>query len=421
MIVVYASDLVFDGAIAYCLLVRVTVDIVEVGEMGAKPVIEMCALLDLLVDIAMEHLAGLEVGIADAAIFVEEDYPRLRVIEHRPEAQRTLCIDFSQVARIRHVLLGADDDSGIALLVAAQHRERHHEIMNVMIATLHILSLQLKCQVVGLMAMGILLAIHKTIDGPLQRLEVALTVAARELLDGIGAGYLAVFIMPGKLMASHIIGPDAHVAGLDDQCQATIQSVVGSCQARVLQSDHHEIDEGKNQQQQRQGAQNPYPNRRLRLVLHRIEPLLVEFFQTSILGESDKSLVELIQQVLIFRQELILAVGHVHRCERDALQLIMVDEPFQTQGPPYDLSFLLLVDTEDSLSDIFCRNGIITPPIIDHQVMAEAGVTHDDLRASLAQITEFLDGNRLTLGGDDTLGELFDGLLSHQHRQLAES
>ena len=62
----------------------------------------------------------------------------------------------------------------------------------------------------------------------------------------------------------------------------------------------------------------------------------------------------------------------------------MVDEPFQTQGPPYDLSFLLLIDTEDSLSDIFCRNGIVTPPIIDHQVMAEAGVTHDDLRASLA-------------------------------------
>ena len=53
--------------------------------------------------------------------------------------------------------------------------------------------------------------------------------------------------------------------------------------------------------------------------------------------------------------------------------------------------------------------------------MTETGITHDDLRARLAQITEILDGNRLALGSDDTLGKLFDGLLSHQYWQLTES
>ena len=59
MIVVHGIDLVFDGMTASSLPSMITVGIVELGEVGAKPVIKMHTLLDLLIDSAMIHLTGL--------------------------------------------------------------------------------------------------------------------------------------------------------------------------------------------------------------------------------------------------------------------------------------------------------------------------------------------------------------------------
>ena len=383
----------------------------EIGKAGMEPVVEVGMGTDLLVDVALIHLAGHDIGILDTALLIEEDNPRVGRIEHRPVAQRARCIDLAQIARGGDILLGADNDRGAPVFVATQHREHDDEIADAVVATLHILGLELELQLFLLVASGILMLIHQTVDGILQQIGVVLVVTLHELIEGVGAGHLSVLVVPGKLLTVHMISPDAHLAGLDDECQATVQLIVSRRDAQILQSVDHDIGDGGSQQQQCQGYQIPQPCRGLRLFAIGIEPLVLERLQLVGGEESGISLIELMEQVLIVRHESVFAVRHVDWRQFHLIQLILLDEPFQGKRTTYDLSFLLVVHLLDRLPDILAYHDMIIPVKVEHQMMAEAGITDDDLCTRLAQIAEILDRDRLALRRDDTLGGEDDGIM----------
>ena len=78
------------------------------------------------------------------AVLVEEQDTHHRRVEHRPVAQGAVFVEALLVALSRHVLLGADDDRGLAVLVAAQYGEYDGIVPQSRVAALHVLGPQLE-------------------------------------------------------------------------------------------------------------------------------------------------------------------------------------------------------------------------------------------------------------------------------------
>ena len=98
-------------------------------------------LFDHVVAFPLADLAGLGVGIVQIAVLVEIDERRILTVEDRPVAQGALVFELLQAVLLRHVLLDADDDGGLAVLVASEHGEHHDEITQLVVASLHVLRL----------------------------------------------------------------------------------------------------------------------------------------------------------------------------------------------------------------------------------------------------------------------------------------
>ena len=102
----------------------------------------------------------------------------------------------------------------------------------------------------------------------------------------------------------------------------------------------------------------------------RVEPLVLQRLQFLGNIELCQLVVELVEQFLVVRHELIFAVGHIHGSQLEVVDQVAVHEPFQRQGVPHNLTLLAGTHLLNHLLDIFSGNSIIAPAIVKHQVVA---------------------------------------------------
>ena len=254
----------------------IAVALAQVFLLEVEEVFDVDMLIDHIVAFPLADLAGLGVGVVQIAVLVEIDDGRILAVEDRPVAQGALVFELFEAVLLRHVLLDADDDRRLALLVASQHGEHHDEVAQFAVAAFDVLRLQLQRDLFFLVALGVLVLAYEPVDGLSQHPVVFVAVALGKLFHGVGVGHASVLVVPGELMLFRIVGPDAHLAGLDDQCQTAVQLLVGLSHATVLQPEANDIGDGHRQQQQGQDCQIPHPALCVRRLMIRIEPLVLQ-------------------------------------------------------------------------------------------------------------------------------------------------
>ena len=72
-------------------------------------------------------------------------------------------------------------------------------------------------------------------------------------------------------------------------------------------------------------------------------------------------------------------MGDVDRRETQILDLILMDEPFQRHGIPYNLIGWVGTGFLDCLLHVVVPFGIVTPAPVLHEMVAEAASMNDDL------------------------------------------
>ena len=216
--------------------------------------------------------------------------------------------------------------------------------------------------------------------------------------------------MRGEEAGLDVVGPHQHLAGLHDESQTLVPEAVLLLYAAGLKS----IDDAIEQQDESQEGGHrhyvPHPLRHMVLLTLGIEPLVLHLHQFLVGAQHGVDTVNLGQQLRVVRHELVLAVGHVDRRDVEVVYLVLMDNPLQRQGVPDDLTFLVGTQLLDGTLDVLGDNGIVSPPVVKHQVVAQAVVVDND--AVLAQVLEVIDFHRLALGGCHTLGKQRDGVLT---------
>ena len=151
------------GVIAVGLFERAVAEVEDIAQRHV--------FVDDLVLFATEYLAGLRVDVLEIAVLVEQENAQHGGIEDRPVAQGALFFETFLVAVAGHVLLGADDDGGLAVLVAPEHGKHDDVVAQFVVAALGILGPQVQRQVF----------LVDGFKGILQFREVLGTVSLREL------------------------------------------------------------------------------------------------------------------------------------------------------------------------------------------------------------------------------------------------
>ena len=191
-----------------------TVGIAQIRQSCVEALVQVYMLVDDLFAVAVVDLTGLRVDVTEVAVLVEEDDAHHRGVEDRPVAQGALIVLALQLSLLRHVFLRADDDGWLAVLVATQDREDYHEVVQLVVASFHVLRPQFQRDLFLFLPLQVLLLVGQSVEGVLQPVEVLRAVALRELVHRVGIGYLSVLVAPGKRIGLHVVSPDAHLTGL---------------------------------------------------------------------------------------------------------------------------------------------------------------------------------------------------------------
>ncbi len=120
--------------------------------------------------------------------------------------------------------------------------------------------------------------------------------------------------------------------------------------------------------------------------------------------------VEQLEQMQVVRHELVFTVRHVHRGELKVVEMVALDEPPEGKGIPHDLSFSFGADLLDRLLHVAADDGVVAPAVVEHQMVAQAGVVDDHLQPVFAQVAESLDLYVVLLRRGDALGEECDSM-----------
>ena len=161
-----------------------------------------------------------------------------------------------------------------------------------------------------------------------------------------------------------------YLAGLQDECQAAVTLVVSPCQPVTLHAVTDKVDHHDEDQQAGSPQGVAHPLRRVFLQVLGVEPLVLQGFKFVVGIEFGQFLVEQIEQLLVVRHELILAVRHVHGRQLQVVDQVAAHEPFQGEGVPHNLTFLLGAYLLDHLAEVFSGDGIVAPSVVEHQVIA---------------------------------------------------
>ena len=183
----------------------------------------------------------------------------------------------------------------------------------------------------------------------------------------------------------------------------------------------HRIDDSDCQEDQGQTYQIPYPVGGAWSLMLWIEPFILNRSDLIVGIEVGISLVELVEQMLVFGHELVFAVRHVHGGEFQIVKMESIDKPLQRERVPYDLAFFLDADLLDRFLHVAAHDGVVAPAVVEHQMMAQAGVVDDHLQSLFAQVAEGLDLYLFVLRRDDALGEEGDGMTAVEAELIVEA
>ena len=172
--------------------------------------------------------------------------------------------------------------------------------------------------------------------------------------------------MPGELVILDVVGPDVYLAGLQNQRQPVVALDILESYLPVLDTVTDDIDDHEDEQQQAAAQQIPHPCRFVHILPLGIEPLVLQGLYLVVGIESGISLVELVEQLLVVRHELILTVRHVHRRQLKVVDMVAVYQPFQRKGIPHNLTLALGADALDSLADVLVGQRIGAPSVFQH-------------------------------------------------------
>ena len=116
----------------------------------------------------------------------------------------------------------------------------------------------------------------------------------------------------------------------------------------------------------------------------RVEPFVLDRLYLVFDMEIGVGLVEQVEQMQVVRHELVFTVRHVHRGELKVVEMVVLDEPLQGKGVPDDLVFLIDADLLDRLLHVAADHDVVAPTVVEHQMVAQAGVVDDHLQPVLA-------------------------------------
>ena len=145
------------------------------------------------------------------------------------------------------IFLRTYDDRRLAMFVAAKYREYDDILAQLVITTLSILGSQVESNFF-FRFVGFLYIFCQLIERGFQLLKIFRTVTLREFLHRIDIRHLPVLITPGKFPGGHVIGPDMHLTGLEDQGQTAVTLIIQTCKTIALQTVADEIDQHDEQQ-----------------------------------------------------------------------------------------------------------------------------------------------------------------------------
>ena len=125
-----------------CLGSLISVHVFQILHIYVEHRMDVNALFNDFFSIACEDVAGFGIDVYELAFLVEEDNAQNRGVEDGPVAQRALFVEPLLLLFLRHILLCADDDGRVAILVAAQYRQHDVVVAGVGIAVFHVLGTQ---------------------------------------------------------------------------------------------------------------------------------------------------------------------------------------------------------------------------------------------------------------------------------------
>ena len=207
----------------------VSVHVFQILHVDVEHRMDVNALLNGFLGIVSKDVAGLGVDVDEPAVLVEEDDAQNRGVEDGPVAQRALFVEPLLLLFLRHVLLGADNDGGVALLVTAQYGQ--HDVVVAVggvaarsraLYPFHVLGTQVQLYLFLFLFLVGLPDFSEFVQGQLQTDEILAAVSLREFLHRVRVGHLSVIVMPGELVRLDVVGPDFYLTGLHNQRQAIV-------------------------------------------------------------------------------------------------------------------------------------------------------------------------------------------------------
>ena len=168
----------------------------------------------------------------------------------------------------RDVAAGTDDDRGASALLTAQHGQCDGELA-VLAAFTFVLGSHFECH-------ALLFLAHQLVDGLREPFEVLSAVALRELQDGVVALGLAFLVHPGEGLRRDVVGPEAHVTGVEHERQSGVLLLQVFRYSLLLYAIEQIVEQRDDGQHGQCHCQFPYPRGDACLCALGVEPLVLD-------------------------------------------------------------------------------------------------------------------------------------------------
>ena len=200
-----------------------------------------------------------------------------------------------------------------------------------------------------------------------------------------------------------------HLTRIKDEQQTVIGTLQVLRHPTLIKARGDEVDEEDEDEHQQDGHQIPHPRGDARLLVLRIEPFVLDGLQLAGGAQQREDAVHLFQQLEVVRHEFILSMRDIHRCQFQLVIVELVEQPFQRQRVPHDVTPFLVVGILHRLLHVVVGNGVPPPPPSFHEVVAETAAMDDDTLRGQVIDCSYL--KRFALSVDDTMRkQLYDAL-----------
>ena len=225
---------------------------------------------------------------------------------------------------------------------------------------------------------GLDLLLGDVVDELLQPEHVFRTVAIHKLLQrGIVLGP-SLFVHPCKRLGQDIVCPHRHMTGLQDERQSVVALAHHLCHLALTETEHDIIEQDGQGYDGHRRCCLPYPRGDTCILTVGIEPFVLNGLQTVAGAQIGIYAVDLIQQDVVLRHELVFAIRQIDRLDGQVVGMVFPHQPLERHGVPDDDSLVVGTHFLDGLLHVVVGNDLLGPVIIINKVVAEAAFVYDD-------------------------------------------